>query len=129
MFPKSLRWRLPLSYAAIASFAALAAGVVLMTTLRSHYVQREQNYVARQAFAVSRALNYILSRGSVPLEEIQQNFPALALFTQARVQLFDAEGISHGEIKDLGPGLGIYVLAFRDPDNIQLELTAPHTPE
>lgn len=41
------------------------------------------------------------------------------------VQLFDAQGVSHGEIKDLGP-IGIYVLALRDPDNIQLELTAPH---
>ena len=40
--------------------------------------------------------------------------------------LFDAQGISHGEIKDLGADLAIYVLAFRDPDNIQLELTAPH---
>lgn len=39
---------------------------------------------------------------------------------------FDEQGISHGEIKDLGPGLGVYVLAFRDPDNIQLELTAPY---
>lgn len=29
--------------------------------------------------------------------------------------------------KDLGPGLGIYVLAFRDPDNVQLELTAPYS--
>lgn len=42
------------------------------------------------------------------------------------VELFDSEGVSHGEIKDLGEGLGIYVLAFRDPDNIQLELTAPY---
>ena len=41
------------------------------------------------------------------------------------VDLLDREGISHGEIKDLGEGLGIYVLAFRDPDNVQLELTAP----
>ena len=47
---------------------------------------------------------------------------------EGAVKLFDAEGVSHGEIKDLGPGLGLYVLAFRDPDNIQLELTAPHTP-
>ena len=39
---------------------------------------------------------------------------------------FDRHGVPHGEIKDLGPGLGIYVLAFRDPDNIQLELTAPY---
>ena len=41
------------------------------------------------------------------------------------VQLFDAQSVSHGEIKDLGP-IGIYVLALRDPDNIQIELTAPH---
>jgi glyoxylase I family protein len=34
--------------------------------------------------------------------------------------------VSHGEIKDLGPGMGLYVLALRDPDNIQLELTAPY---
>lgn len=43
-------------------------------------------------------------------------------------QLFDAHGVSHGTINDLGGvGLPIYVLAFRDPDNIQLELTAPHS--
>ena len=40
------------------------------------------------------------------------------------VQLLDERGIPHGEIRELGP-FGIYVLAFRDPDNIQLELTAP----
>lgn len=40
---------------------------------------------------------------------------------------FDAQGVPHGTINDLGhAGLPIYVLAFRDPDNIQLELTAPH---
>jgi len=40
------------------------------------------------------------------------------------VHLFDENGVSHGEIKDLGAGFGIHVLAFRDPDNVQLELTA-----
>ncbi len=38
----------------------------------------------------------------------------------------DKQGVPHGEIEDLGPDLSIYVLAFRDPDNIQLELTAPY---
>ncbi len=42
------------------------------------------------------------------------------------VRLFDTRNISHGEIKDLGSGVGLYVLAFRDPDNIQLELAAPY---
>jgi catechol 2,3-dioxygenase-like lactoylglutathione lyase family enzyme len=46
---------------------------------------------------------------------------------EAAVQTFDENNVSHGEINDLGhAGLPIYVLAFRDPDNIQLELTAPH---
>jgi glyoxylase I family protein len=41
------------------------------------------------------------------------------------VRLFDDQGVSHGEIKDLGETVGICVLAFRDPDNTQLELSAP----
>ena len=45
---------------------------------------------------------------------------------EAALRLLNERGVSHGEIKDLGPALGIYVLAFRDPDNIQLELTAPY---
>jgi len=39
----------------------------------------------------------------------------------------DSHGIPHGEISDL-PDFGISILPFRDPDNIQLELTAPYTP-
>jgi glyoxylase I family protein len=41
------------------------------------------------------------------------------------VRIFDAQGVPHGEIEDLRPALPIFVLAFRDPDNTQLELTAP----
>lgn len=43
------------------------------------------------------------------------------------LRLFDERGIPHGEIKDLGPEARLYVLAFRDPDNIQLELAAPYS--
>ena len=42
------------------------------------------------------------------------------------VRVLDRHGVSHGEIKDLGPDFGLYVLAFRDPDNVQLELSAPY---
>jgi glyoxylase I family protein len=45
----------------------------------------------------------------------------------AAVRIFDERGVPHGEIKDLGEAFGLYVLAFRDPDNIQLELSAPYT--
>jgi glyoxylase I family protein len=40
------------------------------------------------------------------------------------VALFDEHGVSHGKITGL-PSFGIYVLPFRDPDNIAVELTAP----
>jgi glyoxylase I family protein len=45
---------------------------------------------------------------------------------EAAAAYFDAQGITRGEIRDLGSGFGIYVMAIRDPDNIQLELTAPY---
>jgi glyoxylase I family protein len=41
-------------------------------------------------------------------------------------QLLDERGVPHGEVTDLGEAFGLYILAFRDPDNIQLELTAAH---
>ena len=40
-------------------------------------------------------------------------------------RLLDERGIAHGEMTAL-PSFGIYILEFRDPDNIQLELTAPY---
>jgi len=43
---------------------------------------------------------------------------------EAAVRLFDERGVPHGAIKTLS-GFGIHVLPFRDPDNIQVELTAP----
>ncbi len=41
-------------------------------------------------------------------------------------RLLDERGVPHGEITDLGEAFGMYILAFRDPDNIQLELTAAY---
>jgi glyoxylase I family protein len=38
--------------------------------------------------------------------------------------VLDDHGVAHGEITGMA-SFGIYVLPFRDPDNIQLELTAP----
>jgi glyoxylase I family protein len=40
------------------------------------------------------------------------------------VRLFDSQGVRHGEITAL-PSFAIDVLAFEDPDGVQLELTAP----
>jgi glyoxylase I family protein len=41
---------------------------------------------------------------------------------EAAVEHLDEIGVAHEPIKDIGPS---YILEFRDPDNIALELTAP----
>ena len=41
---------------------------------------------------------------------------------EAAVAVLDESGVEHGGIKDVGHG---YILEFRDPDNIALELMAP----
>lgn len=45
---------------------------------------------------------------------------------EAAARVLDERHVPRGEIKDLGPAFGLYVLAFRDPDNVQLELSAPY---
>jgi glyoxylase I family protein len=40
--------------------------------------------------------------------------------------ILDEKGVPRGEIEDLGAASGLYVMAFRDPDNVQLELSAPY---
>ena len=45
---------------------------------------------------------------------------------EAAAAYLDEQGVTRGEIRDLGAEWGIYVMAVRDPDNIQLELTAPY---
>lgn len=59
----------------------------------------------------------------VGLDHLSFSVPSRADL-DAAARLLDERGVPHGEIVDL-PAFGIYVLAFRDPDNIQLELTAP----
>ena len=43
---------------------------------------------------------------------------------ESAIELLDDNGVPHGDVREL-PGFGIAVLPFRDPDNIQVEITAP----
>ena len=42
------------------------------------------------------------------------------------VAILDQHSVARGEIEDMGRDFGLYVVACRDPDNIQLELTAAY---
>ena len=59
----------------------------------------------------------------VGLDHLSFSVASRADLEQA-AQLLDERGVPHGEIRTL-EGFGIHVLPLRDPDNIQIELTAP----
>ncbi|CAM3087429.1 glyoxalase [Mycobacterium intermedium] len=65
--------------------------------------------------------------GSEPFDENRTGLDHIAFRLGSRAELdaaaahLDNLGISHEPVKDIGP---LYILEFRDPDNIALELTA-----
>ncbi len=59
----------------------------------------------------------------VGLDHLSFNIESRAAM-DAAIKLLDERGITHGEVREL-TSFGICVLPFRDPDNIQLELTSP----
>lgn len=62
----------------------------------------------------------------IGLDHVSLSVAGLAELEAAATFLDDNE-VTRGDIRDLGAGFGIYVMAVRDPDNIQLELTAPYS--
>ena len=131
---------------------AIATGPVHHLRLTVTDVDRARDFYTQVlGFAVVMDLNpgYFLSNGSVGLGLGPHPDPATAApgdrFSENRVGLdhlsfgvadraaletatavLDAHGVPRGEIKDLGAAFGLWVLAFRDPDNVQLELSAPY---
>lgn len=95
---------------------ALMGGVVLVngSTLFGLRPAGEPHSAVRDRFDENRA----------GLDHISFSVPSRADLEEA-IKLLDERGVPHGDIVDL-PAFGIYVLAFRDPDNIQLELSAPY---
>lgn len=87
---RSIRWRLPLSYALIALVAALALGTVLIATLRDYYGQRETDYLERHAVGASMRIAEMLEAG-VPTDAIQAQFESIGFLAQAHIRVLDAQ--------------------------------------
>ncbi|MFZ6029275.1 MAG: sensor histidine kinase [Chloroflexota bacterium] len=87
----SIRWRLPLSYIAIALLAALASGLMMLAVLRDYYQQREREYVIRNAVPIALAAEQLL-QAVVPDVVVADQVKAWSFLLQARVQVFNADG-------------------------------------
>jgi glyoxylase I family protein len=129
---------------------ALTLGPVHHVTLRVTQLDRSIGfYQALCGFQIVAALRYgtILSNGAVILglcetpraggqdrfDEFRVGLDHLSFSVGSRAELeravaiLDQHRVPHGEIEDMGREFGLYVLAFRDPDNIQIELTARYS--
>jgi signal transduction histidine kinase len=113
----SIRWRLPLSYAAIALLATLALGSVLLLTLRGHYLRVERDYLQSNAQAIGFSLAQFLE-GDPSSEVLQSQLDSLAFLSNTHVQLFDAE---QGLVASSNPGgrIAIAIEAARISENLE----------
>ena len=90
---QSIRWRLPFSYAAIALLAALALGLVLISTIRSYYQGQERRYLKDNAEQISPALAQLL-QSDLPASVMQDQIASWSFFIQARLQVLAPDGSS-----------------------------------
>lgn len=89
MIPKSIRWRLPLSYAAIALLATLALGAVLLTSLRGYYALREYDNLLSNAEVVGDIVGSMVADAQ-PTADINAQVSTLSFVSQARIRLLDS---------------------------------------
>ncbi len=88
---RSIRWRLPLSYAAVALLAALSLGAVLLTILLSYYARQEAGYLRGNAKEINAVVAQAL-QSDLPPEALQKQIEVYALLSQSQVQVWDAKG-------------------------------------
>ncbi|MBN1660247.1 MAG: HAMP domain-containing histidine kinase [Anaerolineae bacterium] len=88
---RSIRWELPLSYAAIALVAALALGGVLLLGLRGYYQRLERDYLWSSAQAIGLSLAPLIEDDQ-PVDELQARLDSFSFLSGIRIRLFDSAG-------------------------------------
>ncbi|MCP4422451.1 MAG: hypothetical protein GY805_38060, partial [Chloroflexi bacterium] len=89
MIPKTLRFRLPLTYAAIALIATLVLGAVLLVTLQRFYRQQELDYLTGNAHVIGERLLPLLQ--SADMGQLEANIKIFSFLSQTRVQVWTLE--------------------------------------
>ena len=92
MIPKSIRWRLPLTYAAIALLATLALGAVLLLTLRGYYLQQETDYLESNAEAVGSTVSLLLGEPDPFDKALQSHLEGFSFLSQSRLRVLGLDG-------------------------------------
>ncbi|KAA3657332.1 MAG: sensor histidine kinase [Chloroflexi bacterium] len=85
--PASLRWRLPLSYAAIALLTAAALGLVLLVSLSGFYQQQEVTYLSGNAATIAEEVRSVMGDAERPF--LQTQIDGFAFLVQAQIEILD----------------------------------------
>ncbi len=92
IYPHSIRWRLPISYAGIALLAAVALGGVLLFTLQQYYEELEREYLDASAASFAHSAERLFrDRDTLPDDVLQSSANIYAFLVKARVRLLDAD--------------------------------------
>lgn len=85
---KSIRWRLPASYAVIALVAALALGSMMLLVLRKYYAKQELDYLYGNAVALKPILEELM-QSKAPQASLQDQVEGLAFLSQTQIKVYD----------------------------------------
>lgn len=89
-FWRSMTYRLPATYAAMALLVALSLGVVLQSTLRSRFASQERAYLASNAEPMAHILGTLLEQEDTQSLDEQLSF--FSFLVRAKVEILDTEG-------------------------------------
>lgn len=115
---QSIRWRLPLTYAAIVLLTVAIISTTLLVALNHYYTNRELSYLEGNARSVAHRVEDMLA-DELPQEVLDLAMVPLSFFTRARVRLLDAEGsaIADSASQDVARG---FMLSLAPPWPIQI---------
>ncbi len=105
----SIRWRLPLSFLAIASLTVIILGIVLLITLRGYYYRVEMDFLRTKAEEVYSGIIPIFD-ASIPSDAVSVYLENLSFLTQTRIRVQDAQGIllaDTGSLQDFNLALSL----------------------
>jgi len=88
---KSIRWRLPLSYAGISLLAVLALGLVLIAILRGYYGRQEREFLQGNAKWIGGTVTSLM-QADAPAAMLNDQVVNWSFVLQARIQVLDKQG-------------------------------------
>lgn len=90
---RSIRWKLPLTYAAIALIAAMSLGIVLLAVVNQYYGEQQRDFLENSADFLSRIVSVnIANKPDLSEEELRTQLERLSLMSGVRVAVYNPNG-------------------------------------